>query len=743
MLTKPKSSLTHINVFRVAIPAPLGQLFDYLPPPETSPIPPRPGLRVEVPFGRQRKIGILVSVSDQTDLPLGQLKPVHCILDPAPLLSDQDLELLTWVSRYYHHPLGQVYATALPAALRRGDPAQYPTTPWWQLTESGQTEAHSGLRATAHRQRALVQRLSKHPDGCSPDHFADLDWDWRGPLKTLLSKNWVRPIDPPPEVLSATQPPEFQPNPDQQAVIDAVLGAAEGFAPTLLEGITGSGKTEVYLKLIEAALERGRQALVLLPEISLTPQLAARFQSRLEAPMALFHSGLGDSQRLKAWLRVQSGEARILLGTRSAVFTPMPELGLIVLDEEHDGSFKQQDGLRYSARDVAIMRAKLSHIPIVMGSATPSFESLHNARQGRFHHGLLPRRAGLARPPQMKLIDCRQQRLQHGLSPPLIEAMQHTLQSEEQVLLFLNQRGYAPTLMCHACGWVAQCRRCDSRMVIHQAQQRLKCHHCGVEQVLPERCDACGRNELFALGQGTQRVESGLSDLFDDIPVTRIDRDSTRRKGALEQSLDTIQQGGARILIGTQMLAKGHHFPNVTLVGILDVDAGLYSCDFRAPERMAQLIVQVSGRAGRAEKPGRVLLQTHHPEHPLLQTLLHHGYAAFAEQALQERELAELPPFAFQALFRAEATVESAAIDFLHQARAALDSYGPRDVELLGPLPAPMLKRAGRYRYQLLLQSRARKPLHRLLAAARPRLDELPASRRVRWSLDIDPLDLF
>ena len=735
--------MTKINVIRVAIPAPLGRLFDYLTPATDPTRPIQPGDRVLVPFGRQKKTGIVIELSNHSDFQTEQLKPVESLLDPEPILSEDDLTLLRWVSQYYHHPIGEVCATALPAALRRGEPAEMHRNQLWRLTESGQDQAPPVMRANAHRQRAVWQRLADHPHGCGADQFSDIDWNWRTPLNTLMQQGWVELVDAAPNVLPPVQAPTFIANPDQQAAIEKVQQHLGQFAPVLLEGVTGSGKTEVYLQLIQTCLDQGSQALVLLPEISLTPQLAARFQERLSVPMALFHSGLNDNQRLQAWLKARSGETRVLLGTRSAVFTPMRDLGLIILDEEHDLSFKQQDSLRYSARDVAVMRAKQSNIPVLLGSATPALESLYNAQQGRYQHAHLPKRAGQATAPKMHRIDCRQQALQHGLSEPLIEAIRQTLDQSEQVLLFLNQRGYAPTLMCHACGWVAQCRRCDARMVIHQSQNRLKCHHCGVEQAIPDRCDDCHRNELFALGQGTQRVESGLLELFPNTPISRIDRDSTRRKGSLEQTLEAIHQGGARILIGTQMLAKGHHFPDVTLVGILDVDAGLFSCDFRASERMAQQIVQVAGRAGRAEKPGRVLLQTHQPDHPFLQSLLAQGYSEFAQAALEERQQAGLPPYAFQALFRAEAVQESLAVEFLQSVRQTLFGSNPNGVEVLGPVPAPMLKRAGRFRQQLLLQSAKRKSLHQLLATVRPQLESWPAARKVRWSLDIDPLDLF
>jgi primosomal protein N' (replication factor Y) len=483
--------------------------------------------------------------------------------------------------------------------------------------------------------------------------------------------------------------------------------------------------------------------MVLLPEISLTPQLEARFRARFSAPVAVFHSALADGERRRAWLAMQRGEAAILLGTRSAVFTPMKSPGLIVLDEEHDTSFKQQDGFRFSARDVAVMRARLLNIPVMLGSATPSLESLYNVRQGRYGLLRLPERAGGAVKPRFRVLDIRGQRLVEGISSQLAADIGEALARGEQALLFVNRRGFAPTLICHGCGWVAQCRRCDANLVIHVGEQRLRCHHCGFEQALPKTCTGCGEGELYPLGLGTERVEAALAEFFPEARVARIDRDSTRRKGRLQSLLDDIRAGRIDILIGTQMLAKGHHFPGVTLVGIIDVDAGLYSTDFRAEERTAQLIVQVAGRAGREERPGAVILQTRHPDHPLLQILVREGYSAFALAAAAEREAAVLPPYSYQALWRAEATRAEAPARFLGQLAGLVRQHPGPSLQVLGPAPAPLARRAGRHRWQLLLQSAKRAELHgavaRLLAAA-PNLDD---ARRVRWSIDIDPVDLY
>lgn len=533
----------------------------------------------------------------------------------------------------------------------------------------------------------------------------------------------------------------------EQAVAVAAIDPAAGFAAHLLHGVTGSGKTEVYLQLIREALEAGKQALILIPEINLGPQTLARFEQRFNARIALLHSAVNDRERLDAWLAARDGEADIIIGTRSALFTPMKNPGLIIIDEEHDGSYKQQEGLRYHARDLALVRARQENIPIVLGSATPSLESLHNAYTGRYGLLRLNHRAGGAQAPRFLRLDVKSRPLDSGISGPMQQAIGQTLAAGQQVLVFLNRRGFAPTLLCHDCGWMSECPRCDARMTVHQRSGELRCHHCGYDERVPRQCPQCNKVDLRPVGAGTERAEERLSILFPDYPVLRVDRDSTSRKDAMNQLFATIQRGQPCILVGTQMLAKGHHFPRVTLVAILDADGGLFSGDFRASERMAQLIVQVAGRAGRAEEPGRVIIQTHLADHPLLVQLTEQGYFAFAEQALSERRAAGLPPFAHLALLRAEAHKPGQAEGFLDEACAAaeqlLAEHNLHGIELLGPVPAPMERRAGRYRAQLLLQANARAPLHRLINAWLLLLEHMPSGRQVRWSLDVDPVDLY
>ncbi len=724
-------------ILKVAVPAPVATCFDYLPPEQDPGFPLRPGCRVRVPFGRTTRIGILLGIDSDSAVDPRRLRPILEVLDAEPLFGSDDLRLLQWASRYYHHPIGEVAAGALPTPLRQGRPARVKRERQLHLTPTGR-EALATVKAP--RQAALLRLLQRQGGVVKTEALRGLDWNWRPVAKALVEKGFVRLEDADNEpTADLTAPPPL--NPDQRRAADSIAPHLDRFAAFLLEGVTGSGKTEVYLNVIERVLAQQRQALVLLPEIALTPQLKQRFRQRLPVPIGVYHSGLSDGERLQAWLKFRSGELPLLLGTRSAVFVPMARPGLIVVDEEHDPSFKQQEGFRFSARDVAVIRARLLGIPVILGSATPSLESLHNARSRRYHHLRLPHRAGAARPPRLHLQDIRRQKLRAGLAPATCDRIEAILERGEQVLLFLNRRGFAPTLICHDCGWVAECRRCDTRLVVHRRDGRLRCHHCGHERAIPEACPDCASGALLPLGQGTERVEAELSELFPGARLARIDRDVVRRKGSLETVVEQVHAGEIDILLGTQMLAKGHHFPNVTLVVVLDADAGFYSVDFRAPERMAQLIVQVAGRAGRADKPGQVIIQTRHPEHPLLSALLGSGYPDFAAQALEERRQAGLPPFSHQALIRAEAHRLQLSMDFLEQVSSLAKRLNPR-LEILGPVPAPMPKRAGRHRAQLLIQGERREPLHRLLDQLVPRIGELPGSR-VRWSLDVDPLDLY
>jgi primosomal protein N' (replication factor Y) len=745
-------------IFKVAIAVPIYRLFDYLAPDNIgSDIEIRPGMRLEVPFGKGKKIAFLVEVVQHSPLAIDKLKRVERILDNQSLLSAKDLQLLHWASRYYHHPLGEVISTAYPVALRQGKPIVIKAEKHYELTVLGQNIASDELKRSP-KQKSVLEKFQSHAGSLSESELSVWNGNWRSAVKLLITKQLLQIKPPDTQVNKAgllTRKNNLQCNPRQQAAITAVESCLGRFGAFLLEGVTGSGKTEVYMQIIHSVLERGQQVLVLVPEITLTPQLEARFKQRFAIAIATSHSRLTDTQRQMAWLKMQQGLCSVLLGTRSALFTPLKNPGLIVLDEEHDASFKQQEGFRFSARDVAVMRGKILDIPVILGSATPALESFYNVDNKRYRLLHLPERAGNAIEPDLRLLDIRNKPLQEGLSEPLISEIHWTLAKNEQVLLFLNRRGFAPTLICHSCGWVARCQRCDANLVIHINEARLRCHHCSREERLLDQCPACKSKELTALGLGTERVEKVLTELFTGKTIIRLDRDSTQRKGSLETYLEQINEGKVDIILGTQMLAKGHHFPNVTLVAILDVDSGLFSIDFHAAEKLAQMIMQVSGRAGRAEKPGKVIMQTHRPEHPLLTTLIQHGYNRFAKTALAERKAALLPPFSYQALLRAHSADSKlpkdflqAVIDILHDPNAAGNTCnGPRlwggATQILGPVGAPMARRAGLHRYQLLFQSTQRQELHALLEVLMPKMEKLKQAKKVRWSLDVDPVDLY
>lgn len=733
----PNCETSRKLIFKIAVPVPLDGLFDYLAPTGCDLAGIQPGIRVLVPFGKRTQVGVLLAIDDSSAVGSERLKQAIEILDEKPLLSERDLRLLGWASRYYHHPLGEVLAAAFPVALRQGKPALLQRQRFFGLSPQGQQTLPDQLRRSVKQQvlLALLQGAgTAMPGAALIEH--------KVALKALLEKGLVVEQEPAATAnhLSANALPA---NPEQQAAIDAVVAGLGRFAVLLLEGVTGSGKTEVYMQVIAKVLEQGKQVLVLLPEISLTPQLEQRFQRRFAVNMVSTHSKLTDNQRLQAWLSMQQGQAVIMLGTRSALFTPLRCPGLIILDEEHDASFKQQEGFRYSARDVAIARAKGLNIPVLLGSATPSLESMANVAQGRYQLLHLPNRARQASAPSFQLLDIRNKRMQAGLSEPLLAEIQATLAKNQQALIFLNRRGYAPVQICHGCGWISRCRRCDANLVIHAAERLLRCHHCGSEQALPKQCPACKIGELQALGLGTERIEQTLATLFPDKVIVRLDRDTTQRKGSLETYLEQIHEGRADIILGTQMLAKGHHFPAVTLVAILDIDSGLFSIDYHGSERLAQLIVQVAGRAGRADQAGRVILQTRHPQHPLLDTLLNQGYRAFVQSALNERRQAGLPPFGHQALFRVQAGKAEAPQQFLQAVCQTIAGLNSAKVQVLGPVTAPMARRAGLFRFQLLLQSPQRKELHHLLDRLLPAIYALKESKKVRWSLDVDPLDLY
>jgi primosomal protein N' (replication factor Y) (superfamily II helicase) len=739
------------EILRVALDVPLRRLFDYLAPQESPADSPSIviGRRVRVPFGRQRLVGLVLETARESQVPSEQLRPALEWLDAQPILDEEALGLLRWASDYYHHPIGQAIAAALPKALRLGAPALR-TVRRWVVNPEGVAAFARGEPARARQQRGLLGVLIERQGAA--DGVLDLALPtWREAARALARRGWIawrmEPAEPDasghwPEARAsdaANAPPML--TPEQEAAVERIRGSLGRFAAWVLHGITGSGKTEVYLRVVEQVLRRGQRALVLVPEIGLTPQLVRRFRERFPVPLAVMHSALTDRERLEAWREAFGARASVVIGTRSAVFAPVPGLGLIVVDEEHDASFKQHDGgFRYSARDVAVVRARRAGIPVVLGSATPSLETLHNIGTQRYERLSLPHRAVQNQPPRLSLIDLRAHPPHSGLSTPAVQAIERHLRAEGQVLVFLNRRGYAPTLLCTSCGWIAPCKNCDARLTVHRAAQRLRCHHCGAETPLPERCPQCGYL-VKSVGQGTERVEETLAATFGGTTLVRLDRDVVRDPSEMESAMARVATGAACILVGTQMVTKGHDFPNMTLVVVLNADQGLFSTDFRAPERLAQTIVQVAGRAGRGTRPGEVLIQTEYPDHPLLKNLLADGYEGFARTALAERAQAAWPPFSRLAAVRDSSTTPGAALEFLTEARRAAGK--PSRVKLLGPVPAAMARRAGRYHAQLLIESADRTALHEFLEGWLPEMEELPGARRVRWALDVDPIELF
>ncbi len=734
------------TLLEIALPVPLRRHFDYLPPADIAPeqlAHLTPGVLVRVPFGRQELVGVLLRTKPSSEQPIHKLRPALAIIDSEPTLDQELLDLCLWAADYYQCPTGEALQTALPVLLRQGEPAQLRGEMVFTLTTEGKGLPLRGLKR-APKQAALLKALQ------TKTHLTRAELEQleipRSIATTLIDKGLVHIITLAPSAFlmpdTLLREPSLALSHEQQHAFDQIDNRS--FTTYLLDGATGSGKTEIYLQAIEQTLAKGKQALVLVPEIGLTPQTLHRFQRRFNLPIVALHSGLNDRERLDAWLQARAGIARIIIGTRSALFTPLKEPGIIIIDEEHDGSFKQQDGFRYSARDLAAMRAHRLGIPLILGSATPSLETLHNAHQGRYQHLRLQARAGNAKPPTIELLDIRGEALYEGFAQASLDAIDDTLSKGNQALVFLNRRGYAPALECHDCGWLANCNHCDARMTVHQTPRHLHCHHCDHQRALPKRCPSCNSSNIQPLGQGTERSELVLQERFPDHKVIRVDRDSTRNKNSMQMLLADVHTGDPCILVGTQMLAKGHHFEDVTLVVIIDADAGLFSTDFRGPERMGQLLLQVAGRAGRAEKPGRVILQSHHTDHPLVQTLVNKGYHAVAELILQERQITQLPPFRHFALLRAESKQAQAAVAFLQQARQLAEALQPPSPQLdyLGPLPAMMEKRGDRYRYQVQISAAQRSTLQRLLSQLARQLEANPLASKVRWSLDVDPQEM-
>ena len=724
---------------KVALPVPVPGAFDYRPPAGSTVSDDWIGCRVRVPFGSRTLVGWVLALG-APETPTAKLKSIIERLDTHCLLGPEMRDTLHWAARYYQAPIGEVYGTAVPGQLREGKAAPDGHVPAWQLSPEGQTR-YPTLRTNS-AVRALAELLAA---GERPEPWLDQhQTGWRTPMRALHKRGWVVRVTLTSTALLPGYAPAAGPSlTDEQAACLDGIGQATGFAVHLIDGVTGSGKTEIYLQAILDCLARGRQALVLVPEIGLTPQTLARFSARLPVPVHVLHSNLSDGERAKSWAAMASGSGRVLLGTRSAVFTPMPEAGLLIIDEEHDASYKQQDGIRYHARDVAIVRAKSLDVPILLGSATPSLESLHNAELGRYRQHRLRKRAGSAQAPKVRIVDVRKLRMQDGLGQAMLDGIGTCLAQGGQALVFKNRRGYAPALLCHDCGFTALCPRCDTTLTLHEGMRSLQCHHCGYRKGKPAACPDCGSLALQAQGVGTERLEEALLRAFPDAVCLRVDSASTRRRDGLDRLLQQLGDAPG-ILVGTQMLAKGHDLPNLRFVGVVGVDESLFSADFRAHEKLAQLLVQVAGRAGRGQHEGHVLIQTHHPGHPMLSILLDGGYPAYAANALEERRLAGMPPYRFMAVLRCESTHLDGVQQFLQEAgahladvRAALSAA----VHSTGALPAGMPRRAGMHRWQIILTGDTRQALQQVLGAAMPGLYALRSARKTRWSVDVDPTD--
>ncbi|MDH4234750.1 MAG: primosomal protein N' [Gallionella sp.] len=730
-------------IVRVALDVPLPTLFDYTVAESVA-----VGQRVIVPFGRRQMVGVVMECVATTEMSQERIKPVKQVLHDSAPLSAGLLDLLRFCSDYYRYPIGQTVLSALPARLRSDKPVISKPILSYRLSASGAALDLDAFPKRKVVQRRILAKLAEQP--CNLAQLKALSATVGAQLKVFLAEGWVEsvalatPLTPSPSPACGRGEHVFDNahtlTGEQQLAVDAVAQAG-GFACFLLHGITGSGKTEVYVHLMHAVLRRGGQVLLLVPEINLTPQLEHYFRSRFpDVNLISLHSGLSEGERLHNWQQAQAGAAQVVLGTRLSVFAELPGLALIIVDEEHDSSFKQQDGLRYSARDVAIFRASQRGVPIVLGSATPSLESYHNAQSGRYRMLKLTGRAlAEARLPTVRCVNINQTVMRHGISENLLREIEQRIARREQSLLFLNRRGYAPVLMCTSCGWLSGCKHCAGKMVLHLNDKKLRCHHCGYQLRVPHVCPSCGDADLHPVGSGTQRIESVLQERFPDARILRVDRDSTRNKRAWQTMRAQIYANEVDILVGTQMLAKGHDFPALTLVGVLNPDSALYSSDFRAPEKLFAQLVQVAGRAGRADKPGEVIIQTAFPDHPLYRALQTHDFEGWAASQLVERQMAGFPPFMYQAMLRAEGKQENEVYRFLNEARTTGVALQHK-VEILGVVPAALPRRANHLRAQLLIQSAKRKDLQQFLRTWQLLLDALPA-QKLRWSLDVDPLD--
>lgn len=718
-------------VVHVCIPHTRRDYFDYDPKSFDCIV----GTRVWVPFGQKKKLGIIIGHGLVVN-PHFEIKSLIEIIDDQPLLSEHLLKLCHWVSQYYHAPLSEVLPLALPKHFREGRPVCSFLEYDYQLAILP-GEAHAAISQRAKRQHDLIDFLTLN-SSLSKQQMLAAGFNSQQ-IESLLSQQILKLI---PRTLYNGNQPQSKPlslNAEQDEAVKRICQSLNGYQCFLIDGITGSGKTEVYLQVIAQVLAMGKQVLILVPEIGLTPQLLSRFTHRFSEVMGVMHSNLNDTERQKAWQLSHESTIKLIIGTRGAVFTPMPDLGLIVIDEEHDSSLKQIERVRYSARDTALMRAYMANIPIILGSATPSLESLHNCTLKKYTLLKLTEKAASQEPLRYQLLDIRNEILHEGLAVQSLQLIREHLAQQEQVLVFINRRGFSPVLLCHQCGWMADCRACDAHLTVHRKSQQLACHHCGLIQPIPKSCSKCASKDLVPVGVGTQRIFEYLSIQFPQTNILRIDRDEMGRKEALNNSLKKINEGKAQLIVGTQMLAKGHHFPKLTLVVVIDTDNGFYNQDFRATERLGQLLIQVAGRAGREALPGHVVIQTHLPQHPLLNLLVQQGYAAFAQALIAQRQQALMPPYSHLALLRAQSKTMPKVLSFLHTIKQHLTTTG---IDVLGPAPAPLARKANHYRMQLLLKSHSRAQRESALHTLKKTISQSKLDKSIEWTIDVDPIDL-
>jgi|TARA_B100001093_G_scaffold188852_1_gene181443 primosomal protein N' (replication factor Y) len=729
------------DLVEVLVPIPLMEKFSYLPPKSNTPL--KQGARVLIPFGRRTLVGVVWGFIQKESSDNRKYKHIQNVLDESPLLDANSIGLAEWSSRYYHYPLGEIISYFFPPSIRKGKEAKFKESKYLELTSKGSFLQSEDLTRAPSQQKLIELLKEKKEISLKSAQAFGIS---AAVINGLVAKGYItrfsRELSPYKKFENKKLLSSRKLNPEQRKAVNAINDAQKKNITFLLDGITGSGKTEVYLQAIQEIVSQGKQALILIPEIGLAPQAEERFREYFGDRVMSFHSAKNDREKVDAWLGASRGLVDIIIGTRSSVFLPMKNLGIIVVDEEHDLSFKQMDKFRYSARDMALYRAKLEKVPVVLASATPSLETLKNAEEEKYKVLKLSKRATGASLPSFQAVDLRGKELYEGLSKELLEATQSELTQGNQVLIFLNRRGYAPSMICKVCGWISNCERCDALMTVHKNPLKLHCHHCEAQKPYPNKCQSCGSNDFLTYGFGTEKIEEFLQNHFPEIKTLRIDSDSTRKKETLNEYFGEIREGKPMILLGTQLLAKGHHFPDVTLVGIIDADSGLFSADFRGSERVAQLMTQVSGRAGRDKKPGRVILQSYCPDHPQIEEIITGSYEKFAKKLLEERKSSKIPPFSFQAKIFAESPKSLVSRDFILNLvnQPKIEEKTRKNVRVIGPLPSVMEKKSGVYRWELSIFSNNRSNLHKYLDVMQSRLYDPKLSKQVRWSIDVDPL---